>query len=274
MLHAALRPKNLALLALVLVLSVVFVMLGNWQLGVAHDHAQADALAAGPKQPVVALDSYLKPQSAFPKNGSLRRVRATGTYDAAHQVLVADRRLDGRPGLWVVTPLVVDGTGARLAVVRGFVTSEKEATPPTTTGTVTVVGALAPGESPSDMTLPNGQVGSIDLGKLLNVWGGDIYNAFVFGMSEQPDATSSQIVKIPPPTLPASGLNWRNAGYALQWWAFALFALYLWWRTVREDHRDAQVAAGVSHNEEAAGSPASDDDDQPAPPDSAKDLHV
>ena len=41
---------------------------------------------------------------------------------------------------------------------------------------------------------------------------------------------------MPPPSLVGSGLSWRNAAYALQWWVFALFAGYMWWRMVRDDY--------------------------------------
>jgi hypothetical protein len=84
-------------------------------------------------------------------------------------VLVTPRLLHGRTGYWVVTPLVVKDTGARLAVVRGFVADAAQATPPAATGPVTVNGTLAPGESPSTgAALPAGQLGSVDLSLLVN----------------------------------------------------------------------------------------------------------
>lgn len=259
MLQTARSPRNLALLALAVTLALIFILLGRWQLGVAQDDARVKALEEGPRQPVVALTDYLQPHSDFPKGGSLRRVSAAGSYDAAHQMLVPDRRLDGRTGLWVITPFVVDGTGARLAVVRGFVTDPSQASKPAASGKLTVVGALAPAESPSERTdYPAGQIGSVDIGKMLNVWGGDAYNAFIFGMTETPNATAATITKVPPPSPEPEGLNWRNAGYALQWWVFAAFALYVWWRTVREDQRDDIRAAAL--------------DQEPTEP--KKDLHV
>ncbi|WP_052591210.1 SURF1 family protein [Luteipulveratus mongoliensis] len=277
MLQTALRPRNLALLTLAVVAAVVFVLLGRWQWGVAQDDARAKALRDGPRHPVVQLTDYVQPHQPFPKGGSLRRVEASGTYDSAHQVLVPDRRLAGKKGLWVVTPLVVDGTGARLAVVRGFVTSADQATPPVVRGKVTIVGALAPTESPSEATdYPSGQIGSVDVPSMLNTWGGDAYNAFVFGMSESPSATTVAITKVPPPSPEAGNRDWRNVGYAFQWWAFAAFALYFWWRSVKEDRRD-ELAAEQAHNE-GAPDPAPDQPapDHPAPdhPAPAKDLHV
>ena len=64
----------------------------------------------------------LTPHSPFPQDGTGRRITATGRYDGSGQVLVTPRLLRGERGYWVVTPLVVRSTGARIAVVRGFVT--------------------------------------------------------------------------------------------------------------------------------------------------------
>ncbi len=245
-----LRPRWLGLLVVLIGIIVSFTLLGLWQLSVARDDAAKQAVAQAPRQPVVALSALLQPHSGFPAVASNRRVSAVGHYDPSGQVLVPDRRLDGATGSWVVTPLVVDETGARLPVVRGFVRGTS-APAPTTTGLVTVVGSAAPGESPDPTTpsLPPGQLGSVDLGRLVNLWPGDIYNAFVFAISETPDASAvstaaadggavaaAAIVRIPPPPAP-SGLTLRNAAYALQWWVFALFAVYMYVRMVREDHQ-------------------------------------
>jgi surfeit locus 1 family protein len=234
------KPRWLGLLALVVVVMVTFGILGLWQLDVARDKGRAEAVKAAPKRPTAALSSVITPHVDFPADGSGRPVTTTGRYDATGQVLVTPRLLHGRTGYWVVTPLVVKDTGARLAVVRGFVTDAAQATPPAVTGPVTVNGTLAPGESPSTgAALPAGQLGSVDLSLLVNRWHGEIYNAFLFATGESPEATrtaGSVIERVPPPQLPSNGLSWRNAAYALQWWVFALFAAYMWWRMVRDDH--------------------------------------
>jgi cytochrome oxidase assembly protein ShyY1 len=245
-LRTVLKPRWLGLLAFLLVVLVSFTWLGLWQLHVARDKGEVEAAEAATRLPVAPVSKVIEPHQQFPENGSGRPVSATGTYDAAHQLLVADRRLDGVSGYWVITPLVVEATGARLVVVRGFVTDPAQATPPTTKGTVEVTGTLAPGESPSTSgTLPPGQVGTIDLGVLLNQWKGSLYNAFVFKTGEQPDATTAGIKPIPPPEIQTGGLSWRNAAYALQWWIFAGFAAYMWWRMVRDDWQQDR-RAGIS----------------------------
>jgi cytochrome oxidase assembly protein ShyY1 len=151
----------------------------------------------------------------------------------------------------VVAPLVEQGSGARIAVVRGFVSSPGDVAPPPT-GTVQVDGALAAGESPAPAPSPSGAtggetpaqqpLGSVDLAVLVNRWPGELYNGFVFAQTERavpsqaPVALPAGTERVPPPTV-TGGLKWRNAAYALQWWLFAGFAAFMWFRMVRDDAR-------------------------------------
>jgi surfeit locus 1 family protein len=245
-LRTALRPRWLGLLAVALLFVVAFVQLGRWQLGVAEDKALKEQLEAAKKVGVVELSTVLQPHSPFPGELSGRPVRATGTYAADEQVLVTDRRLDGQTGWWVVTALHTDA-GPTLPVLRGFVTSP-DAVPAPPAGPVTVRGGLAPAESPlSSAGLPQGQLRSVDLSVLVNQWSGDLYNAFVFLEEQKP---ASDLTTVPTPT-PTPGINWRNASYAAQWWVFALFALWLWWRMVRDAHRQDHPAPAAGEGDPA-----------------------
>jgi cytochrome oxidase assembly protein ShyY1 len=266
-LRTLLKPRWLGLSGLLVVLLAAFAVLGLWQLSVAKDEARKAAVEEAPRQPVVPLTSVLTPHGEFPATASGRRVEAVGSYDAAGQVLVVGRRLDGAAGYWVVTPLVVSDTGARLAILRGFVRMP-QAPAPRTAAQVTVVGSIAPGESPgsSSTPLPPRQLPSVDLGHLVNQWDGPIYNAFLFAISETPDASAAgpagssatgALERVPPPPVP-SGLTFRNAAYALQWWVFGLFAIWMWWKMVREDHlRDLarRREVGSDLDAEPAGAP-------------------
>jgi surfeit locus 1 family protein len=239
-----LKPRWLGLFALVVAIMAGFGMLGLWQLDVARDKGRAPQVRAATALPAADVAAVLTPHGPFPPGGTGRRVTATGRYDGPAQVLVTPRLLRGRRGYWVVTPLVVRSSGARIAVVRGFVTDPAQAVAPEATTEVTVSGALAAGESPArpdpgDQAVPDGQMGALDLSLLVNRWPGALYNAFVFATAEQPDLTSvaaPAVERVPPPAAEGGGLVWRNAAYALQWWVFALFAAYMWWRMVRDDY--------------------------------------
>ncbi len=239
MLRTALRPRFLGLLGLVLVVGVAFVQLGRWQLGVAESTAHREAVEQARAQTPAALTSVLEPRERFRGELSSRPVTARGRYAPEGQLLVPDRRLEGRTGSWVITPFVVDGTGATMPVLRGFVEDAAAAGDPPD-GPLTITGGLAPGESPARIPVGPGELGSVDLSVLVNTWPGDLYNGFVFLESEDP-STGAQLTKVPTP-LGDTGIRWRNAAYAVQWWVFAGFALWLWWRMVGEEAR--REAAG------------------------------
>ena len=243
MLRTALRPRYLGLLALVVLVCVAFGWLGRWQLGVAESSAYREAVAEARAQEPVELTSVLEPHAPFRDDLSSRPVTASGRYSAQGQLLVPDRRLDGTSGMWVLTPFVVDGSGATLPVVRGFVEEEADAGPPPEGG-LRITGGLAPGESPVEDRVTEGRIGSVDLSLLVNTWPGDLYNGFVFLESETP-ATGPQLTKVPTP-LGDTGIRWRNAAYAVQWWIFAAFAVWIWVRLVRDEAaREARGGARV-----------------------------
>lgn len=264
-LRTALRPKWVALFALLVVIVATFWQLGLWQLHVAQDKGASTSLLDNPSRPPVPITSLLRPHQDFRGSDSGRRVVMEGTYAASQQVLVPDRRLDGTTGLWVVdaltaTPATGTDTGTAaatsvaaeggtpvLAVVRGFVT-DAAAAPAPPRGPVVVTGSLAPGESPSTATgLPSGQLGALDLSVLVNRWPGALYNVFVFATAEQaggaevPLATGLRRIPPPDPT-GGGGLQWRNAAYALQWWVFAVFAVWMWFKMVRDDWLTGEAA--------------------------------
>ncbi|MCG7322937.1 SURF1 family protein [Arsenicicoccus bolidensis] len=236
MIRTALKPRWLGLLALVVLVVIAFTRLGLWQLDVSKDQGAKKALAEAQARPAAPLSQVVRPHAPFEGVMSNRRVEVTGAYDPSGQFLVPGRLLEGRTGYWVVTPLDETATRARVAVVRGFVIRPSDA-PAAPTTTVTVTGTLAPGESPSDAAVPAGQLGSIDLAVLVNRWPQDLYNAFVLAGAERPDLGAGTALQRIPPPQPESQLNWRNFAYALQWWVFAAFAVYMWWRMVRDDHR-------------------------------------
>ncbi len=276
MLRTALKPRWLGLLVVVVLVIVAFIQLGRWQLGVARDKAAVEQLKQVLDEPEVDLTTVLTPHAEFPADASSRQVEATGAYAAHGQVLVADRRLDGVSGYWVITPFVVRSTDATIAVLRGFVTSPDGVSAPPR-GTLVVHGGLAPGESPSGTAVPPGQMGSVDLSILVNQWPGELYNAFLFledetlpsqppaGTDLAPAASLNDLTHVPTPVAD-TGLKWRNLAYALQWWIFAGFAAYMWWRMVRDDLEAAREALSAGEGEGGAAGRGGGDDAAPAEP--------
>jgi cytochrome oxidase assembly protein ShyY1 len=248
------RPRWIGLFALLVAVVVACTMLGMWQLGVAQDKGRAEVVAAAGSLPREPLADVTTPHAPFEADFSNRRVSVQGRYDADHQILVVDRRLDGRVGSWVVTPLLTDkGT---LAVLRGFVPGTPTTPPPPPVGTVSLLGTLGPGESPqSGSNLQGQQRRAVDLAALVNEWPGDLYNVVLLASSETVDGTSIEpategLTRVPPPELP-SQLDFKNAAYAVQWWVFGLFAIWMWWKIIRAESQAVHPPAAVKEEAHA-----------------------
>ncbi len=67
--------------------------------------------------------------------------------------------------------------------------------------------------------------------------------------------------RVPPPDLP-SGYTLRNFAYALQWWVFAIFALWMWWKMVRDEQRRSVPVGSAAVGRAPQGSA------EPVPPSS------
>ncbi|MFE2426553.1 SURF1 family protein [Streptomyces sp. NPDC059373] len=241
---------------LFVVLAVIFcVFMGSWQLSRFESRvesqrtAEKDTKSAAAARPVSLTKLLPGTKSQVTTVTSGREVTATGRYDTAHQLLVPERVLDGRTGFYVLTPLRVNG-GAALPVVRGWLPGKASAAavPAAPEGEVTVTGALqAPETTSTDGVistggLPEGQLGMISAASLVNLVPYDVYSAWI----TQTDATAP--LKAVPPTAPANtGLDlkaFQNLGYTGEWFVFAGFVVFMWFRLFRreaEAQRDAAL---------------------------------
>ncbi|HLL36769.1 MAG TPA: SURF1 family protein, partial [Streptomyces sp.] len=224
------------------------IFMGSWQLGRFEDRVQdhrnaGEQAASAGKQEARPLAELLPVNKAT----SGRRVTASGRY--AEQLLVPDRELDGRRGHYVLTLLRTD-SGKALPVVRGWLPGEpdraKAPAPPT--GRVTVTGALQASETPGDNGvsarggLPAGQTAAISAASLVNLVPYDLYDAWV-----TLDKGDSGMRAVPATAPQNTGLDlkaFQNLGYTAEWFAFAGFVVFMWFRLLRREvefARDAEL---------------------------------
>ena len=232
----------LGLLAIFLAAATVCGLLGAWQLDRARQRGQA-AVAQRQAQLVAAdpvpLDSVLAPQTAFPGDLVGRKVSVTGTYEAG-QLVVTGRSHGGATGELVLTPLRV-GSGADAAVlpvVRGWLPSGTRPDEPPA-GAVQLVGYLQAGES-AGTGIVAGATDAISPAELLHVWTGPIWTGYLVlatssSSSSSDPAPSAAPALLGPPTPTQANPNLQNLLYALEWFVFGGFAVFLWWRAVLDE---------------------------------------
>jgi surfeit locus 1 family protein len=212
---------------------VCCVVMGLWQAG-AYDSRKEHERADQQTVPTVPLSDVWAADEPFTGTQNHRPVTIEGEFaPAADQVWVTGKELDGRDGVWLVSPLFVSGGDEALLVVRGWAASAGPL-PDVPSGPVTFDAVLERGEGTSTSFDPADRtIGAVRVPALLNELPYDLYSGFAISTD---DTLSSGLQLVPPP-LPGD-VPWtvglRNLAYALQWWVFGLFAAFMWWRMVTE----------------------------------------
>jgi cytochrome oxidase assembly protein ShyY1 len=266
-LRTALRPKWLALLALALALASAFAWLGTWQLDRSRSEATESELRDQAAADPVPLTEVLAPQQALTGEAGRATVLVEGDLDAAEARVSPRRELDGRTGSWVVVPVRVDG--ARLPVVLGWQAGDD--LPALADGEVRLSGTLRSPEAPSGTSAEGAVLETVSTADLVNLWGSPLYSAYLVASAE--DAAAAGLEPVPGPDRSGAGFALQNLSYALQWWVFAAFAVFLWWRVVRDDHLDRTALREVADHEQAPAPARGPDPDPDHDPDQQDDHH-
>lgn len=224
--RVARRPKwVLALLASFVVVGV-FSGLAQWQWQRSVDEA---TIIDRDTETPVALESVAIPQSTITTDAAGRMVTVDCLMVPGDDVWVTNRALpDGRSD-WLVRHCVT-ADGFSLAVAVGWAPVGVTRQVPDTSGVV--VGRYVPTESPQTSDFEAGERQAIAIGEMVNLWAdpGPVYGGYV--VLDGAPAPLNTIPTQPPPT--DATLNILNIFYAIQWLIFAGFALYFWYRLVRD----------------------------------------
>ncbi|MFM9877648.1 MAG: SURF1 family protein [Rhodoglobus sp.] len=233
--QVARRPRWIAALLLALAVASGFAALGQWQLARSVEGGQVTEQQT---EASVPLTSIATPQKPMPAETIGQRVTVGEVeWVAGDYVVLSDRTNDAEPGYWVVAHAIT-GNGASLAVALGWVASAEAAasaarglddTPPAST----LTGRYLPTESPQQSDFEAGQRSALATAELVNLWGtvpDGVYSGYV--ISDDAPAGLEQIDSPPPNT--EISLNLLNIFYAIEWVIFAGFAIFLWYRLVKD----------------------------------------
>ena len=223
------RPRLLLLGSFVLV-ALVCVRLGFWQLARLEERRAANAAAlAARAAPEVGLD----PSAAMNQHLDGRRVRATGHYDHTHDVVLRGKAYNGGPGVEIVSPLVLEDGETAVLVNRGFMPTPDAVTVQTDSvrelGKVRVRGTALLVTSGLGRPLERDYRTSwarLDLGALEASMP---YRLAPIYIRQAPD---SVLPRFPRRLEPAPINDGPHLNYAIQWFAFAgmaaVFGVVIW----------------------------------------------
>lgn len=214
---------------LLMVLAVAVAIAGGlWQFHVwsaNRSSAQQDLVDAKP----VALASVMGGDSPFPGGSLGRPVTFEGTWLPSGTVYVSGRYLHHDRGFWVVTPVQI-GRSA-MPVVRGWSPTATASVP---TGEVQLTGWLqaSEGNGEADTNPHDDVITSMRIASMTQHVDTDLYSAYVVARSDTTPSWQQGLDKVTPASIPpvSSTTALRNLLYAIQWWFFGGFAIYIWLR--------------------------------------------
>ncbi len=224
-----------------LAVALLTARLGVWQLSrAAEKNALQAAIEERARLPVLgALPNDAQPAAVL----AHRRVQLQGRWSPAHTVYLDNRQMNGRPGFFVVTPLLLPD-GRAVLVQRGWLPRDNnertridDAPPPV--GEVRIEGRIAP--PPARLFEFDGA----DAGRIRQNIDLDVF-ARESGLRLAP----LSVVQTTGPAddklsrdwpAPATGVA-KHHGYAFQWFGFSALVviLYVWFQLIqprRQRHR-------------------------------------
>jgi surfeit locus 1 family protein len=225
------RPRWIGALLLALAIAAGFSALGQWQL--ARSVASAPVDRTDTETPV-ALSSLAKPGASVTDTQLGRMVTVTGALVDGDFVVLGNRLNGGDAGFWLVGHVRTE-EGADLAVALGWAPTRAQAVAAEGSATVAspLLGRYLPSESPDQPDVDKGVQSAASVPAFINQWahfGGSVYAGYLVAAAP---ADGLDAIDSPAPSQEVS-LNWLNVFYAAEWAIFAGFAVYLWYRLVKD----------------------------------------
>lgn len=230
--------RSAIVLVAVLASAALTARLGFWQLDrAAQKMALRDAMQRQRALPPLSLQQLAREANELPAQVH-RAVNLRGAWLPEHTVFLENRQMNGRPGFYALTPLLLDDRSVVL-VQRGWVARDmldrtRVAAPAPPLGEVQVRGRIAPG--PSRLYEFEGAAFG-PIRQNLDV----VSYARESGLPLRPLTVVQEDDGVPAPDgllrqwpQPATGVD-KHHGYAFQWFALCalIIGLYVWFQLIR-----------------------------------------
>ena len=178
-----------------------------------------------------------------PADLDLRRVIVRGSYDPGQEIVLRNRALNGTPGVHVITPLRITGTGTAVLVDRGWIPYEQAAPADRVAfgapvGDVEIhglahvsqqrVGRFSPADPPLTADRPRlDEWFRVDIPRIQQQIPYTLLPIYVEeGVPDLTgDASLAPSTSLPRPDIEIDLSEGPHLGYAIQWFSFAIILL-------------------------------------------------
>ncbi len=223
------RGRSLLFFAGCLVAAAVFVRLGIWQLSRLSERRATNATALAQREMApISLDDPVEAAQLTGASANNRRVRVTGRYDHAADIVIRGQSEGGVPGVRIVTPFRPLRGDTAVLVHRGFVTSGDARTVDVASlhedGVQTVTGIAFDAPAATGTGDPRDEGGQLTWRRLdLEALRKRLpYPLQSYTILQLPDSALPKLPRRDDPPLLDDG---PHLSYAIQWFSFAITAI-------------------------------------------------
>ena len=234
--RTATSPRWLLALFALIAFVAASMVLGRWQWDRTQDILAAERAAAAE---AIALSELIENDGTWDNSDIGRKVILQGQF-TEDELLLPNREFEGDAGTWTITRFQLDDERS-VAVVRGWLPSDVTS-PPIRQEPTRIEGVLHPNEAFYEGANVN-QIVTVDAPALANEWTTELIDGYVMLQEFDPillaaDAPAPVIVS---PTVQVGDVAFplQNFFYAIQWWIFAAFAIFVYGRWLYLDARNA-----------------------------------
>lgn len=232
--RTAITPRWLIALVALIAFIAVSIVLGRWQWDRTQDILAAERAAAS--EPI-QLAELINDDGAWSSSDIGRTVIVDGEF-TEDELLLPNREYQGQAGTWTVTRFELDDRSS-IAVVRGWLPTG-EVSPPIRTEPTIITGVLHPNEAFYEGANQE-QIITVDANALTREWNTPLTDGYVMLQDQDPSllAADAAAPVIVPPTVQVGDVPFplQNFFYAIQWWIFAAFAIFVYARWLYLDAR-------------------------------------
>lgn len=220
----------------------IFVFLGQWQWRVAF--ADQQRLTGVVTSSAVPLNKVSPREQWLPRTSIGALVTVSGKFDDTHTFITSPRPTSQGKLPWVVTPLQLpDGTA--IAVVTGFTDMPGRIDRITAIGgqEMTITARLQPSDDSPAIGNWQPALSELSTNALVDRWP---YPVLRDGYLIATQSLTMSSTAAPTPrftSAPSGSIGWRSIAYAFQWWSFAAFTLFVFFRQVATRSYRDEVAA-------------------------------
>jgi cytochrome oxidase assembly protein ShyY1 len=224
-LRIAITPRWLVALAALIAFVIACIFLGQWQWDRTQDILAAERSAAAAP---IALQELVNDDGTWSNADIGRTVILDGTF-TAQELQLPNREFQGQSGSWIVTRFDLS-SGGSIAVMRGLLPDGAQA-PQVDATAVQLEGVLHPNEAFYEGANENSIV-TVDSAAIADEWGTDLIDGYVMVQRQDPEPSEPGALVIVAPTVQVGDVPFplQNFFYAIQWWIFAAFAIFVYAR--------------------------------------------